>query len=139
MDKKSINQIRIWYAGAVIMCVVFAFIYEQYSHGVYSGYMMLAFLFPLAGGILLEIIYRITKKYLSGKHIQCRKSRLYTELISGGVIWLTLGSLYSGVLEIYGTTNRLTIVFWMAGTGLCIAGITVYLIKLKKILRLTRV
>ena len=36
-----------------------------------------------------------------------------------GISALTVGSLFSGALEIYGTTSRLTAVYWLAG-GVCL-------------------
>ena len=39
---------------------------------------------------------------------------------------LTAGSLFRGVLEIYGTTNRLGAVYWICGAALCGLGLAVY-------------
>lgn len=38
-----------------------------------------------------------------------------------GILVLTIGSIMQGVLEIYGTTNRLILGYWIAG-GLLLAG-----------------
>lgn len=69
------------------------FVYEQFSHGVYSDFMMYAFL----------------------------PGRWCVRLYHWGIIALTVGCLFQGALEIYGTTSRLVMGYWIAG-GACFAG-----------------
>ena len=45
-----------------------------------------------------------------------------------GIAALTLGSAFQGALEIYGTTNRLTIFYPIIGVTLCIAGLSGYVV-----------
>jgi len=94
-------------------CLIFSIIYEQFSHDVYSMYMMLAFLIPLIGGILYQLLRGKVNK------------TMYT------TSWVTLlvGSYMKGVLEIYGTTNKLIIVYLIAGILLFIAS---FFIKKKR-------
>lgn len=51
-------------------------------------------------------------------------------LYHGGILALTLGSILTGILEIYGTTNPLTAVYWLAGAGLLITGIAGYFLSM---------
>ncbi|MCD7774269.1 MAG: hypothetical protein LUG85_03460 [Clostridiales bacterium] len=53
-------------------------------------------------------------------------------LYNSGIASFTAGSIIKGVLDIYGTSNSLIIVYWIAGGLLTVLGIAVYLIQLKK-------
>lgn len=89
------------------------FVYEQFSHGVYSDFMVYAFLPPLVLGACPLLIRALRGKALPG----CWCVRLY----HWGIIVLTVGCLFQGALEIYGTTSRLVMGYWIAG-GACFAG-----------------
>lgn len=88
--------------------------YELFSHAVYSYYMLYAFLFPLLGGTLPFFVLVCFRVRLP----DAAACRLY----HAGIAALTVGSLFTGVLEIYGTTNRLTAVYWIAGAALAALG-----------------
>ena len=110
------------YLIAAIFCALFGAVYEYYSHEVYSYYMIYAFAFPLVLGALpFFIIY------------SCEKirpiSRLTENLYNAGVGTLTVGSIIKGVLVIYGTTNKLTCLYLIAGLALAIAAIIVHITK----------
>ncbi len=104
------------YAAAVIGTLLFAAVYECFSHQVYSRFMLLAFLFPLLGGLLPCTILMKTSLW---RHIGIFGRSLYH---SGIAAW-TVGSLFQGILEIYGTTSRLSAVYWITGAGLLLAGL----------------
>lgn len=89
------------------------FVYEQFSHGVYSGFMVYAFLPPLVLGTCPLLILALCGKSLPG--------RWCVRLYHWGIIALTVGCLFQGALEIYGTTSRLVMGYWIAG-GACLAG-----------------
>lgn len=95
------------YIIAVIGCIFFASTYEAFSHGVYSNYMIYAFLIPLIMGAGVSyILYFINKKSkvtLPGKF----EKNMY----NAAVATLTFGSIFNGVLEIYGTTNSKVYVY----------------------------
>ena len=111
------------YLKATLFCALFGAIYEHFSHGVYSGYMIFAFLFPLIGGFLpFLIMSRSGWRRLPG--------RLPLNLYHSGLAALTVGSIFQGVLAIYGTTSSLTKVYWICGFGLAVAGGVLYLIGL---------
>lgn len=108
---------RIGYAYLLIsmLCLLFGAGYEQFSHQVYSGYMVYAFVFPLVGGALV---------FLTMARFKCRKWRRRSmSLYHSGIASFTVGSIMKGVLEIYGTTNELLRIYWYVGAGFVIAGI----------------
>ncbi|MCR5144935.1 MAG: hypothetical protein K6B67_06480 [Lachnospiraceae bacterium] len=113
----AIRKRRIAYFIFTVFILVFGLIYEFFSHEVYSYYMLLAFLIPLAGGLVSEL------------HVP---SSLSQQFLTGGVVWLTLGCVFQGVLEIYGTTNRLSIIFAIVGLVLVATSIVIRLVNIGK-------
>lgn len=91
-----------------LFCILFGAIYELYSHEVYSYYMIYAFIFPLVCGTLLFSILSLIK-------IRVYPGVLARNLYHSGVAALTVGSIMQGILDIYGTTNMLTVWYWRAG------------------------
>ena len=109
------------YLAATMFCIVFGAIYESFSHGVYSFFMIYAFLFPLAGGMI--------PLFLMQRCCLPKPSFAAGALYHAGIATATVGSIVSGVLEIYGTTNSLTIIYWLAGILLSGGGIILYLVQ----------
>jgi hypothetical protein len=108
------------YLLAALGCAIFGEVYELFSHEVWSCFMIGAFVLPLLLGALPFFLLRKSGKPFPGRA---------ADLIHAGVAALTVGSLVQGVLEIYGTTNPLTAVYWIAGAALTAAG---WLTALKK-------
>lgn len=94
---------------------LFGFVYEQFSHDVWSVPMIYAFAIPLIGGALPFSVLA-----LFGGREPGRFARTCWSL---GMTTLTVGSLFAGVLEIYGTTNRLIVAYPVAGGLLCAAAL----------------
>lgn len=116
---RHITKTGFVYLLVSLFCVLFGVVYEHFSHEVYSGYMIYAFVFPLAGGTLpfaVMAVYEV--KYLPG--------RLPLNLYNAGIAALTVGSVMEGVLEIYGTTNDLLKIYWFIGFGFTGIGLTLY-------------
>lgn len=120
------------YLAASIVIAAAAAVYGLFSHGVYSYFMTYAFMVPLLAGALPHLTAAL--KTACGK--AC--GSLY-EKISGAkdaqlalVATLTAGSLLKGVLDIYGTTNRLLAVY-PAAAALIVAAASATAIKNKKI------
>ena len=112
--KSTWVRITIRYLLATIFCAAFGVVYELFSHGVYAYGMLYAFIFPLLGGVLPGLLFmKGNGKILAGTALQ---------LWSFGISALTVGALFSGALEIYGTTSRLSPVYWIAGGCLALAG-----------------
>lgn len=95
-------------------------VYELFGHGVYSYYMLYAFAIPLVCGVLPNLIAAV--RGLPKPH------KVAYNLYNSGVATLTAGSVFEGVLEIYGTTNDLIYVYLIAGLTLLWAGIIAHII-----------
>ncbi len=98
----------------VIFLALFGAIYELFSHGVYSYHMIYAFCFPLVMGVLLYAVLILKGKYP-------RKS--FLNVWNTSIATFSIGSVFQGVLEIYGTSNPLVIVYPAAGLILMGLGI----------------
>lgn len=105
----SISAIKkkwsLYWLGFALFCTVFALIYEHFSHGVISLYMILMPLIPTLGSI------------------GCFFFRHPSRLFQDGVLALTLAFLLKGILEIYGTANILTDYFLYMAAALSGIGI----------------
>lgn len=106
------------YLFVSLFCILFGAVYESFSHGVYSCFMLYVFVFPLVGGVIP--FFGIA---FSGMPVPNRVSR---NLYHSGIAALTTGSLLEGALEIYGTTNRLVSVYWILGILFVLAAVFIY-------------
>ena len=105
--------------SATLFCVLFGAVYEAFGHGVYAYGMLYAFVFPLVLGVLpLLLIGMLRAPY---------PSRFTRSVWHAGIAALTVGSLVSGALAIYGTDNPLTLVYWILGGALAALGTAGYL------------
>ncbi|HNY18733.1 MAG TPA: hypothetical protein PLQ28_06615 [Flexilinea sp.] len=121
--KRNMRKISLFYLLNAIFCALFGIIYEQFSHGVYSGYMIFAFAFPLVGGTFpFAVLSLFAHGLLPG--------RLPRFLYNAGIAALTVGSMMKGVLEIYGTTNDLLKIYRFAGFGFVGIGLIIYAAEL---------
>lgn len=101
LDTKSLKKQGIIYLIISMLCAIFGVIYEFFSHDVYSNYMIFAFLIPLILGSTVSFGLCIINK----NNEQSNPGRLENKLYGAGIATLTVGSIFNGVLEIYGTTN----------------------------------
>ena len=120
----DIKNYRIAYLASSGFCLVFALIYEYFSHGVYSRYMLLAFVIPLIGGLISELYTRVAIW-------RERHGNIANQLLGGGIIWMTLGSIANGILNIYGTTNHLVIIFGVVGLVHILASLVAFFWSLR--------
>ena len=95
------------YLGVSVFVFIFGQIYEYFSHGVYSSYMMYAFLIPFIG-LLNNLILKRTVSDNVTLPWKC------------GISTLSAGSIYKGVLEIYGTSGTFEIVYLIIGSIFCV-------------------
>ena len=107
---------------AALFCALFGAVYELFSHGVYSYPMLYAFAFPLVLGVLPLLLIGL----LHAPYPSAAARNLY----HAGVAALTVGSIVTGVLEIYGTTNPLTLIYWLTGAALTLSGAAIYVFRL---------
>lgn len=98
-----------------VLCIIFSTIYEFFSHQVYSIFMIGAFIVPLLAGVGINVI-----RWLVYKDIEISESAL--AICQCGVYTLTVGSIFKGILDIYGTTNSRGILFWYVGFLLIVIG-----------------
>lgn len=101
-----------------IFCILFGAVYESFSHGVYSYYMLYAFAVPLVGGVLPFFGMAFSRMTVP--------NRVSLNLYHSGIAALTTGFLFDGALEIYGTTNRLVSVYWILGILFILTAIFLY-------------
>lgn len=106
------------YLFVSLFCALFGAVYERFSHGVFSYYMIYAFAVPLAGGVLPFFVLAGSEWRVPG--------RLARNLYHSGIAAFTVGCLFRGALEIYGTTNRLSAVYWVAGGIFLLSGVLCY-------------
>ena len=102
-----------------VFCIVFSIVYEYFSHGVYSPFMIGLCLFPLILGVVPMILRR--RVGLKPASLMNRTIRMW------GIITLTVASCLTGVFAIYGTVSAFTIYFWIMGALLMITSIVAYL------------
>ena len=110
MSTSATERTAFAYLLATAFTALFGGVYEVFSHGVWSGWMVYAFALPLGLGALPFGWLSLQRKPLPRSWV-CR-------LHHAGVATLTVGSVMQGVLVIYGTTNRLIMVYWAAGLAL---------------------
>ena len=121
-NKPEIIKAFVKYMIAAAFCIVFAIVYESFSHGVYSMSMILSFLYPLIGGLVLIV--------LAGAHAENTKLLLKARnFYMAGILTLTIGSIFSGILEIYGTTNKLVWIYTALGIIMAALGVLVFSIN----------
>ena len=120
------------YLAASIVIAAAAAVYGLFSHGVYSYFMTYAFMIPLLGGALPHLTAAMKRADVAAAKImdensadEAAKPAESAQTVRTGfakifdakeaqlaiIATLTAGSLIKGVLDIYGTTNRLLIVY----------------------------
>jgi len=110
------------YLWISLSCLIFSLIYELFSHGVYSSFMVLLFLFPLLlGAVPFSLLAR------AGIFPPDAARRDY----HAGIATLATGSCLTGILEIYGTTSPYLRFYWMAGIILLLCGMLRFLLSLR--------
>ena len=116
---RVLSRTRNSYLGATVGVAAFAAIYELFSHQVYSRFLIFAFMIPLFGGVLpYSLLLGNQRSEKPGILAQC--------LYNSGLATLTAGSVFQGILEIYGTTSHLSIVYWTVGFSLSMFGLIMY-------------
>ena len=104
---------------AALLCAVFGAVYEHFSFGVYSPYMVYAFAAPLLLGVLPFLLLAMRERPVL-------PPRLAGTLWHAGIAALTAGAVFRGILDIYGTASALTRIYWIAGIVLLAAALSVW-------------
>lgn len=119
------------YLVAAMLVAAAGAAYELFSHGVYSYYMIYAFAVPLAVGALPNLLAARAIGEGKGSHDEAERVSLSSRLQLAAVATLTTGCFMQGVLEIFGTTNRLMVIYAIVGLALLTAAIITYIVELK--------
>lgn len=110
------------YLFASIFFLIFALVYEHFSHGVLTGWFLLMVLSPLLGGALVCFLVRVFRGPAPG--------RLAGNAWNSGILTITVGAAMSGIFDIYGgSMPDLIPVYWIAGVILLAAGALTYLLQ----------
>ena len=112
--KTGYNAIIGAYLIATVFCALFGAVYELFSHGVYAFSMIYAFAFPLLLGAVPFFMRQRAGSPFPGY--------IRRNILHAGIAALTVGSVVEGVLEIYGTSNPLTSIYWIVGVSLTLVG-----------------
>ena len=105
------------YFAASVVIAAAAAVYGLFSHGVYSYFMTYAFMIPLLAGALPHLLTAMKEEgKKADKTAEKKPSGLSTildlyDVQLAFVATLTAGSLLKGALDIYGTTNRLLMIY----------------------------
>ena len=118
------GRIALNYLIASTACAAVGLIYELFSHGVLSSYMVLGWVFPFVLGTIPNFLIRITGAKGPGSAAE--------NIYACGVATLTAGCMLKGVLEIFGTTNSMLKVYPIVALALIAAGALLYLFGKKK-------
>lgn len=116
----SSAKLALIYLLVSVFCAVFGAVYELFSHEVYSYRMIYAFAYPLIGGALPYLVQSIVQR-------PRREITISGKLYNSGIAALTVGSILGGVLDIYGTTNRLLTAYPVVGITFAASGAALYL------------
>ncbi len=118
---RSMAKTGFVYLFVTLFLILFGAVYELFSHEVYSYFMLYAFVVPLVGGVLPFFALAFSRQVpLPG--------RVALNLYHSAIATFAVGCCFAGVLEIYGTTNSLLNVYWIAGAILLFAAVIAYLI-----------
>lgn len=118
-DKKTLRHSAIIYVSVAAFCVLFSTVYEHFSHGVYSNFMVLLFLFPLVAAIPPFVLPFF--KFLPSP------TKTVRNMWALGTATLTVGSCLKGVFDIYGTTSSFVGIYWYIGGLMTACSVIFYL------------
>ncbi len=118
-DRKRLPfRAALGYLLIAVFVALFGAVYEIFSHGVYSFFMLYAFAFPLVLGALPSLLLGLARRT-----VPAPARGLWRAAIAA----LTVGSLVSGALEIFGTQNPLTVIYWLLGAALLLSALCIVL------------
>lgn len=116
------------YVISTIAAAVFGAVYEYFSFGVYSYYMLYAFAFPLVLGVLPWMLAAMDVK---GPGVGFPGQQTI-DLWGYGITTLTVGSILHGVLDIYGTTSAFTKYYFIVGAILLLTAAMIFIGRKEK-------
>ena len=124
-DRKNFIRTARNYLIISAVTTVFGAVYELFSHGVWSYFMVYAFAAPLALGALPSV-------FLALREVTPAVSRTARKFYRVGLASLTLGMIFAGVIEISGTDSYLTKYYFIAAAALFTAAALVQVLTSHK-------
>ncbi len=121
--KKSNIKTAVSYLVISAFLVLIGLVYEHFSHGVYSFYMVHSYIFALGAGAIFFLIIA-----LAGR----RLSNLFADVWGAFIATGTAGFLFKGIIEIYGTTSKYTRIFMVATVLTGIIGMFIFIRDISK-------
>ena len=119
-NKKTLLRIIVAYVGITAFIALFGVIYESFSHNVYSFWMYFAWIWVLIFGLIPHVVFY----FLPIKRIPGLLSGCFYNL---GAALFTSGSIYRGVVDIYGTNRIEMFTAYMIIAVIClVTGIALY-------------
>lgn len=117
------RMLRAFIIGAIlaVVCVIFTFIYEQFSHGAVSTFMRSMFLMPLVGLAVPALVCFLTPLHRF-------VGRLPFNLWNSGLATWTVGCLFRGIVNISGRFTELDRIYWVGGWAFLLAAVIAELI-----------
>ena len=113
----------LWNLGAVLFLAFAGAVYEHFSHGVYSYWMIYAFAFPLVMGVVPYTILLMKGKY---------PNRIFLNLWNSAIATFSVWSLMKGVLAIAGYTNAMVVIYPVVGIALALTAVVSVLMNLNR-------
>lgn len=114
--KRQLSVRSLIYTVMTIFFAAVGLIYDRFSLSGKSEFMTYAFLFPLLLGVLPYHIVGLMKTSLFFRHMK-------QDFWLAGVLTLSMGAIFRGIVEIAGVSSNLGKIYWVAGGALCILSI----------------
>lgn len=108
-DRKRILRHTAVFLCAALFLTVFGAVYEHFSFGVHSGFMVYAFVYPLIAALL-------TLNAAMGKHHPSPRTLF---LLHACTAACAVGSIAAGIIKISGREHPLLIAYPLLGAALC--------------------
>ena len=105
------------YSKVTIFLIILNYIYSLFSHNVSSDYMTYMFVYPLLGGLLVNLFLIIDEKITRMKLYYIGKF-----VLNYGIATLVVGSFIKGVFEIAGTDSIYLVYYFYLGIILASIG-----------------
>ena len=105
------------YSKVTIFLIILNYIYSLFSHNVSSDYMTYMFVYPLIGGLFVNLF-----PIINGKINGMRLYYIGKFILNYGIATLVVGSFIKGVFEIAGTDSIYLVYYFYLGIILASIG-----------------
>lgn len=122
LDIKFFKKQALVYFVISIFVFVFGCVYKLFSHDVNSNFMKFAFVIPLLFGTMVSFLIYIFK-------VKNFQNRVCINTYNASIATFTTYFIVKGVLDIYGTTNKLINIYLITGLILFLISANVFIRK----------